>query len=98
MIPKSECRFPNRIMRTQLAMTRSPRRNRDLESRDLQLCDAQSRDLQHPDAQPGVQANPWHRIATSRRLTIFFWVYVSQAVAGSVAGFIAPFLYYFGVL
>jgi hypothetical protein len=60
--------------------------------------DLQSRGAQHPDLQPGPQATPWRRIATSRRLTIFFWVYVSQAVAGSVAGFIAPFVYYFGVL
>jgi hypothetical protein len=69
-------------------MTRIPHGDHDL----------QYRDAQHPDLLPGAQPSQWRRIATSRRLTIFFWVYVSQAVAGSVAGFIAPFLYYFGVL
>jgi hypothetical protein len=58
----------------------------------------QYRHVQHPDPQLGAQAAPWRRVAIPRRLTIFFWIYVSQAVVGSVAGFIAPFLYYFGVL
>jgi len=42
----------------------------------------------------------WRRvIATNpRRLTILFWVYVAQALTGSLIGFTAPFLYYFGVL
>jgi hypothetical protein len=41
----------------------------------------------------------WRRtIATNPRLAILFWVYVAQALAGSLIGFIAPFLYYFGVL
>ncbi len=40
---------------------------------------------------------PWRNI-THRRLTIFLWVYIAQALAGSVIGFAAPFLYYFGVL
>jgi hypothetical protein len=42
----------------------------------------------------------WRRvIATNpRHLAILFWVYVAQALAGSVIGFTAPFLYYFGVL
>jgi hypothetical protein len=33
-----------------------------------------------------------------RSLRYLFWVYVAQAVAGSVVGFTAPFLYYFGFL
>jgi hypothetical protein len=38
-------------------------------------------------------------IATNpRHLAILFWVYVAQALAGSLIGFTAPFLYYFGVL
>jgi hypothetical protein len=66
-------------------------------------CDSQSRDAQHPDIQHsdtqlGGQTIHWRRIATPRRLTLFFWIYVSQAVAGSVAGFVVPFLYYFGIL
>jgi hypothetical protein len=32
------------------------------------------------------------------RLAILFWLYIAQALAGSVVGFAAPFLYYFGVL
>jgi hypothetical protein len=42
----------------------------------------------------------WRRvIATNpRHLAILFWVYVAQAIAGSLIGFTAPFLYYFGVL
>jgi hypothetical protein len=42
----------------------------------------------------------WRRvIATNpRHLAILFWVYVAQALAGSLIGFTAPFLYYFGVL
>jgi hypothetical protein len=71
-------------------------RDRDLQSRDLQSRDLQSGAMQSLDAQHPVLH--WRRIATSRRLTLFFWVYISQAVAGSVAGFIVPFLYYFGVL
>jgi hypothetical protein len=35
---------------------------------------------------------------TPRHLAILFWVYVAQALAGSLIGFTAPFLYYFGVL
>ncbi len=38
------------------------------------------------------------KIGNPRRLTILLWVYVAQALAGSVIGFAAPFLYYFGVL
>jgi len=38
-------------------------------------------------------------IATNpRHLAILFWVYVAQALAGSLIGFTAPFLYYFGFL
>jgi len=37
-------------------------------------------------------------IASPRRLTILFWLYIAQALAGSVVGFTAPFLYYFGFL
>jgi hypothetical protein len=73
-------------------------RDRDLQFRDLQSGAMQSRAAQQPGLQLGAPAIPWRRIATSRRLTLFFWVYISQAVAGSVAGFIVPFLYYFGVL
>jgi hypothetical protein len=42
----------------------------------------------------------WRRvIATNpRHLAILFWAYVAQALAGSLIGFTAPFLYYFGVL
>jgi hypothetical protein len=46
----------------------------------------------------GARAIHWRRVASRRRLTIFFWIYLSQAVAGSVAGFIVPFLYFFGLL
>jgi hypothetical protein len=38
------------------------------------------------------------RRANPRHLAILFWVYVAQALAGSLIGFIAPFLYFFGVL
>jgi hypothetical protein len=85
-------------MREQLATTPVRCRDQVLQSHGLQSRDLQSRDTRHPDPQPGAQAIHWRRIATSRRLTIFFWAYVSQAVAGAVVGFIAPFLYYFGVL
>jgi hypothetical protein len=54
--------------------------------------------VQHLDPQLDAQAASWRRIAIPRKLTIFFWLYVSQALAGSAVGFIAPFLYYFGVL
>jgi hypothetical protein len=50
------------------------------------------------DPQHGSQVSTWRRITGPRRLTILFWVYVAQALAGSVIGFTAPFLYYFGVL
>jgi len=40
----------------------------------------------------------WRQIANPRRLTLLFWFYVAQAVAGTAVGFTAPFLYYFGVL
>ena len=39
----------------------------------------------------------WRQIANPR-LTLLFWFYVAQAVAGTAVGFTAPFLYYFGVL
>jgi len=51
--------------------------------RDVQLCS---------------QTSYWRQITDPRRLTILFWVYLAQAVAGSVIGFTAPFLYYFGFL
>jgi hypothetical protein len=38
------------------------------------------------------------QLADPRRLTILFWIYIAQALAGSVVGFTAPFLYYFGFL
>jgi hypothetical protein len=50
------------------------------------------------DLQRGPQVSYWRQITVSRRLTILFWVYLAQAVAGSVIGFTAPFLYYFGFL
>jgi hypothetical protein len=50
------------------------------------------------DLQRGSQASHWRRLTDRRRLTILFWVYLAQALAGSVIGFTAPFLYYFGVL
>jgi hypothetical protein len=40
----------------------------------------------------------WRQIASPRRLTILFWLYIAQALAGSVVGFTAPLLYYFGFL
>jgi hypothetical protein len=40
----------------------------------------------------------WRQLTNPRRLTILFWVYLAQALAGSVVGFTAPFLYYFGFL
>jgi hypothetical protein len=39
--------------------------------------------------------NPRHNL---RHLAILFWIYVAQALAGSLIGFAAPFLYFFGVL
>jgi hypothetical protein len=42
-----------------------------------------------------LMGNPRHNL---RHLTILFWVYVAQALAGSLIGFAAPFLYFFGVL
>jgi hypothetical protein len=48
--------------------------------------------------QRGPQLRYWRQITVPRRLTILFWVYLAQAVAGSVIGFTAPFLYYFGFL
>jgi hypothetical protein len=51
------------------------------------------------DPQRGSQVRDWRQITDPRRrLTILFWVYIAQAVAGSVIGFTAPFLYYFGLL
>jgi hypothetical protein len=50
------------------------------------------------DLQRGPQLCYWRQITVPRRLTILFWVYLAQAVAGSVIGFTAPFLYYFGFL
>jgi hypothetical protein len=50
------------------------------------------------DPQLGSQVSYWRQITDPRRLTILFWVYLAQAVAGSVIGFTAPFLYYFGLL
>jgi hypothetical protein len=50
------------------------------------------------DLQRGSRVSTWRRMTVTRRLTILFWVYLAQAVAGSVIGFTAPFLYYFGFL
>jgi hypothetical protein len=42
---------------------------------------------------------PPHAELCEQRLDVnLFWVYLAQALAGSVIGFTAPFLYYFGVL
>lgn len=48
------------------------------------------------DLQLGPQVRHWPQI--TRRLSIFFWVYLAQAAAGLVIGFTVPFLYYFGFL
>ena len=48
-----------------------------------------------PMAKPRVALR---QMVNGRRLTILLWIYVAQALAGSVIGFAAPFLYYFGVL
>jgi hypothetical protein len=46
-----------------------------------------------------VRSGPRRReVAISRRLKILLWVYIAQALTGSVVGFAVPFLYYFGVL
>jgi hypothetical protein len=50
------------------------------------------------DPRRGSQGRYWRQITDPRRLTIVFWVYLAQAVVGSVIGFTAPFLYYFGIL
>jgi hypothetical protein len=50
------------------------------------------------DLQLGAQASYWRQIRSTRRMALLFWLYVAQAVAGSVIGFTAPFLYFFGVL
>jgi hypothetical protein len=50
------------------------------------------------DLQRSPRVRYWRQIANHRRLTVFFWLYVAQAVAGSVIGFTAPFLYFFGFL
>jgi hypothetical protein len=55
-----------------------------------------------PPAPSGLAAarssHSYRQIVNPRRLTILFWLYIAQALAGSVVGFAAPFLYYFGVL
>jgi len=40
----------------------------------------------------------WRQFVNPGRLSLLFWLYIGQAVAGSVVGFTVPFLYYFGVL
>jgi hypothetical protein len=50
------------------------------------------------DPQLGLRVSDWRRITKHHRLAVLFWLYVAQAVAGSVIGFTAPFLYFFGVL
>jgi hypothetical protein len=50
------------------------------------------------DVQLGSKESYWRQITDPRRLTILFWVYLAQAVAGSVIGFTVPFLCYFGFL
>jgi hypothetical protein len=50
------------------------------------------------DLRRGSQVSHWRPLTDPRRLTILFWVYLAQAIVGSVIGFTAPFLYYFGVL
>ena len=51
-----------------------------------------------PDLPVAKPRFAWQRMVNGRQLTILFWIYVAQAVAGSMVGFAAPFLYYFGVL
>jgi hypothetical protein len=46
----------------------------------------------------GAQVTYSRQMVNPGRLTIFFWLYLAQATAGSVIGFILPFLYYFGFL
>jgi hypothetical protein len=46
----------------------------------------------------GVFNISWRQIVSPKRLSLLFWLYVVQAVAGSAVGFAVPFLYYFGVL
>jgi hypothetical protein len=50
------------------------------------------------DLQRGLQGTYWRQMVNPRPLAILFWVYLAQAVTGSVIGFTAPFLYYFGLL
>jgi hypothetical protein len=50
------------------------------------------------DPQLGPHPSDWRRITEHRRLAVLIWLYIAQAVAGSVIGFIAPFLYFFGLL
>jgi hypothetical protein len=49
-------------------------------------------------AVPSRSSRNWRQIAGPRPLAILFWLYIAQALAGSVVGFTAPFLYYFGFL
>jgi hypothetical protein len=49
-------------------------------------------------ALPVAKAIPGNLRHNLRHLTILFWIYVAQALAGSLIGFTAPFLYFFGVL
>jgi hypothetical protein len=50
------------------------------------------------DPRRGPQVSCWRQTTNHRRLAVLFWLYVAQAVAGSVIGFTAPFLYFFGFL
>jgi hypothetical protein len=50
------------------------------------------------DLRLGPPLTCWRQMANPRPLAILFWVYLAQAVTGSVIGFTAPFLYYFGLL
>jgi hypothetical protein len=56
---------------------------------------AQSKVKRMPRHGRGVS---WLVLTDPRHLTLFFWVYLAQAAAGSVIGFAVPFLYYFGFL
>jgi hypothetical protein len=37
-------------------------------------------------------------VGNPRHIAFLFWAYIAQAAAGSLIGFTAPFLYYFGLL
>jgi hypothetical protein len=54
--------------------------------------------LREPHALHSSSQMHWREITRPRRMILFFWAYVAQALAGSLVGFTIPFLYYFGLL